>query len=282
MAEAKDVTITDPAGVAIASSATISIVLDGWDNTPALTAERAERATGDGTFPATIHRSRLQLTARGITTGLGSAAAVDQEGRRLRGMFADLANLGTIEVVERDGRVLTAKVELDGETKVSTHAEFGWLEWEIPLSMPDPFRYGSSRTWRIMPPGADSGLVWPLFSEGDELTWGADARVPAVVANQGRAPAWPVITVVGDFPAGVRLGDGLGAWVAWRRPCLPQTPVVFDFASHSVTVGGADQSWALTERGFWSVPPGGSVSPVLQPLGSGGGYADVEIRDTYL
>lgn len=236
---------------------------------------------GDGVFAGRQSWDGRPLLVRGHVSGLPRA----EVSRWLRA----LAALGTpgrasVLTVVDQGLTLSAEVLRREQPRQAHSLESGWVEWELPLVAPDPYLYGPPSTWQVFPAGVDAGLVWPLFSDGDVLTWGdsGDSQPPPQVENRGTAPAWPIVRVEGDFPSGFRLGDGSGRWVTWQRPVALGVPVVIDFAAHSVTVGGSDQSWALVEREFWSIPPGGVVQPVLVPIQAGGGRADVTVRDTWI
>jgi len=235
---------------------------------------------GDGGF---IDRARWKprtIVVRGWTFELDAPG--------LRDHLRELAVIchpraGGVIKISDEGVTLSAACHRSGRLKQSHHRPDGRIEWELVLVAPDPHLYGESRTYQVSTPSADYGLDWPLFVNGDVLTWGSgtDTTLAAEVRNMGNATAFPVVTVHGDFPAGFRIESGGGA-VEFRLPVTPAAPVTIDYAGHAATVGGAAQSWALTRRGFAGIPPGGVVKPVLRAVTTGAGYADYTIRDTYL
>lgn len=77
-------------------------------------------------------------------------------------------------------------------------------------------------------------------------------------------------------------GDGLGHWVVYRGAVTEQAPVRLDFAAGSASQGG-DRTQLVTGRGWWSVPPGGQVQPVVESLQQGTTCrCDITIYDTYI
>jgi hypothetical protein len=122
---------------------------------------------------------------------------------------------------------------------------------------------------------ASNGLVFPLrFTEsvGDEAS--------TSVSNTGSFDASPVITVVGPFPDGILIQHDQGA-LEWTGS-IGSSPLVLDCSprAHTAVLGGVDVSRNLKRRDFPVVPAGGSLS--LRVMSAGGGWIDVESRDTYL
>ena len=201
-------------------------------------------------------------------------------------MLSGLARHGqdvTVSVATPDGLTLTTVARLE-DSPTADRASHRLTRWLLPLVCPDPHLYGPAQSVRVSTPAADYGLDWPLFANGDVLTWGsgADLTVSGQIVNAGNAPASPTVTVYGDFPSGVSIGDGSGQTVVFAGVVTPQSPLVLDFAAHTATVGGEDRSHMLTGRGFFQVPPGGVLRPVLRAAGVGSGYADVQVRSTYM
>jgi len=286
--------LTDNAGVVVEAvtgveSGQLLMDLEGWLGGVGVRSDRTDRL-GNGTMKTPVWRTGRELTASGITD-CDDRQAAEIVARRLSGLFPSPESgnaFGVLAGRHDGGDWLYCDVKLDGTIKITIDADrFGGIDgrivsWEIPLYADDPYLYSAGRSVRVSSGSGDAGLVWPLFSEGDVLTWGTSDVETTQIVNRGNSEAFPTVTVLGDFPSGFRLGDGHGRWVVWRRPCYPTTPVLVDFATHSVTVGGADQSFALTSRDFWSVPADGVVAPVFEPLQAGSGYADFVVRDRYL
>lgn len=207
-------------------------------------------------------------------------------GHALNRMLSGLGRQGVesdLTVSTPDGLTLACRVRLE-DSPTPDHVTQRLTRWTLPLVAPDPCLYGPAQSVRVSTPAADYGLDWPLFANGDVLTWGsgADLTVSGWIVNAGNAAAWPVVTVYGDFPSGVSVGDGSGRTVTFAGIVTPQAPLVLDFAAHTATVGGEDRSHMLTGRGFFQAPPGGVLRPVLRAAGVGSGYADVQVRSTYM
>lgn len=121
------------------------------------------------------------------------------------------------------------------------------------------------------------GLRYPLSyglkAEGSGTNVG-------VLTNQGSSRAYPVFTVNGPMPDGVRLDfPGLQQSIHCTQP-VSDVPLVLDTRTRTASIGGQDVSRTLDERGFPTVPADGSINVVLSSLG--GGFVDCAIHDTYM
>lgn len=121
------------------------------------------------------------------------------------------------------------------------------------------------------------GLRYPLSyglkAEGSGTNVG-------VLTNQGSSRAYPVFTVNGPMPDGVRLDfPGLQQSIHCTQP-VNDVPLVLDTRTRTASIGGQDVSRTLDERGFPTVPADGSINVVLSSLG--GGFVDCAIHDTYM
>lgn len=123
---------------------------------------------------------------------------------------------------------------------------------------------------------AARGLAYPL-SYG---TAAVDARNVCTLVNNGSSRAYPVFTVQGPWPDGVQLTfPGLDMSLDYSQ-AVGSVPLVLDSRSRTASIGGLDVSRNLRQRGFPTVPPGGSLAVNLQSVGDG--YVTVECRDTYM
>ena len=122
----------------------------------------------------------------------------------------------------------------------------------------------------------DAGLAYPL-SYGRSAV---DARNVCTLVNNGSSRAYPVFTVQGPWPDGVQLTfPGRDMSLDYSQ-AVGSVPLVLDSRSRAASIGGLDVSRNLRQRGFPTVPPGGSVAVNLQSVGDG--YVTVECRDTYM
>ena len=243
------------------------------------------QSLGDGTILAPIDFPGRTITLSGTSVNL-SPSEVRALDRLLSGILRGSSGpdfrMGTVEVDDASGTWLHCRVQPDGKASVAAYQDAGYVDWQIPLYAADPHWYGPERIYNLLPPGSDYGLDWPLFVNGDVLTYGTDQSNPVSVTNGGNSPAWPTIIVKGDFPSGVKIGNGQGRYVVFRAACSISAPVTFDFKAGSVSTATGDQSVALTSRDFWSIPGGGSVMPTLEPIQAGGGMAELHMCDTWI
>lgn len=120
------------------------------------------------------------------------------------------------------------------------------------------------------------GLAYPL-SYGKAAV---DARNVCTLVNNGSSRAYPVFTVQGPWPDGVQLTfPGLDMSLDYSQ-AVGSVPLVLDSRSRAASIGGLDVSRNLRQRGFPTVPPGGSTTVNLQSVGDG--YVTVECHDTYM
>ena len=124
-------------------------------------------------------------------------------------------------------------------------------------------------------PGPD-GLAYPV-NYGRP---GGDGRNRGVLENHGTSRAYPQLTVVGDFPQGVRLLLGDGAIIEYTQPVTVGAPLDLDFRSRTARVDGRDMSRWLRHRGFSPVKARSSMSIVLKSEGEG--YVTCLTHDTYM
>lgn len=123
---------------------------------------------------------------------------------------------------------------------------------------------------------AAKGLAYPL-SYG---TAAVDARNVCTLVNDGSSRAYPVFTVQGPWPNGVQLTfPGLDMSLDYSQ-AVGSVPLVLDSRSRAASIGGLDVSRNLRQRGFPTVPAGGSTAVNLQSVGDG--YVTVECHDTYM
>ena len=262
--------------------------IDGFPGIVGVRGKTTERL-GSGVVAPAVHREGRKITIKGWAH-FANRSRTEQPGlvadltRTITGMWADGTKDGLLRIQHADEDLSSIVQPTPGsQWKLDTSLDYrGWLRYQIELLAEDPHLYGQARTYQIVPAGSQFGLHWPLFEEDNVLTWGVMDNAQVMIRNDGNAAALPVAQVIGDFPSGFRLGDGTGHWVTWQRPVAMTSPVVIDFASHAVTVDGSDQSWALTTLDFWQIPPGGRVSPILEPLQAGGGHVFITVCDTYL
>lgn len=121
-----------------------------------------------------------------------------------------------------------------------------------------------------------NGLKYPL-NYGLKLD-GVGQNV-ALLYNNGTSRAYPTFTVHGPMD-GVRLDfPGTQQSIVCDQT-VRDVPLILDCRSRTAQLGGQDVSRQLSQRGFPSIPAGGSLRIVLSTLGTG--FVDCSVRDTYM
>ena len=236
----------------------------------------------DGTVTSGIRRPGRELTLEGTWFGPGEVEA--------------RAFIDALDAIGADGAPVTVRrttgagerhcvCVLDGGPKISATVEdtFARVVWALPLYAPDPHLYGHG--WHCQARTADpgAGLMWPLFAPDGLLSWGSYTGLrDGLLANAGTVDAWPTVVLTGTALSGCVLSNGAGREVVYRGPVSTRSPVTVDFAAGRATVAGGDTTELVTGRGWWSVPPGGTVAPTVRSLQAGATLiADFIVYDTY-
>lgn len=261
--------------------------LAGWYETPEPKITVTERGQGDGAHDITA--SSIMYNQRTVTIGyriLADSSRVDAL-QQLTQLDKYTHQLVTARVVDagQDTYVTgyyqrsidqsiqnPAWQDITGTlTIVAARPErLAWTPYRVQL------RAASTGDTGLQYGGKATGLSYPL-SYGVRAT---DARNTAMLVNRGSSRAYPVLTVNGDFDAGVIIDfPGTGAYLRYTQP-VGYTPLVLDSRSRTATVGGLDVTRYLSSRGFPVVEPYSSVSAVL--LSGGSGWVTCEVRDTYM
>lgn len=123
---------------------------------------------------------------------------------------------------------------------------------------------------------ARNGLKYPL-DYGLKLD-GVGSNV-GLLYNNGSSRAYPVFVVHGPMD-GVRLDfPGTQQSIVCDQT-VRDVPLVLDCRSRTAQLGGQDVSRQLEQRGFPTIPAGGSLRVTLSNLGTG--FVDCSVRDTYM
>lgn len=123
---------------------------------------------------------------------------------------------------------------------------------------------------------ARNGLKYPL-DYGLKLD-GVGSNV-GLLYNNGSSRAYPTFVVHGPMD-GVRLDfPGTQQSIVCDQT-VRDVPLVLDCRSRTAQLGGQDVSRQLEQRGFPTIPAGGSLRVVLSNLGTG--FIDCSVRDTYM
>lgn len=117
------------------------------------------------------------------------------------------------------------------------------------------------------------------------LTYGEDLADPqATVSNRGNSTAYLQAIVVGDFPGGVTISNGLGTGsLTYPWEISREAPLQLD-GRGSAFIGDTNVARLLSAREFriLQVPAGQTGSIFLDGMQGGTGYLQVEVGDTYV
>lgn len=252
--------------------------LDGWFGGVGTKGDQPQRELGHGLFPRDAVRTGRDLTLAG-SLFFRLEEWRDLADRYVSGILWD-GTYGTLTYTV-EGLELSTRVRLDGEVKHATKGH-QWIDFEVPLVAADPFLYAPARVVQVTPPGYGEGIRWaggPL--EGDVLRFYGGPPPGGVLTNAGNADAWPVITVRGSWPNGVRIRAGRRA-VHYPFAVWPQAPLTIDMRRGALTMGGVDVTHEAVRRDWIKVPPRGVTTVYADQFAPSSGWADCTIHDTYI
>ena len=263
--------------------------LSGWYQTPDAKVTVTSRGQGDGGHD--IVADNVMYDARVVTVGYRIIAGSDRE--------EALRQLALLDKLVH--RLVTCRVIDDGQDTCCSGGYYVrsleqkiqnplWqnLSGDITLVFERPERLSTTAQRCQLLPSIESdrvGLSYGPAARGlaYPLSYGmaaVDARNVCTLMNNGSSRAYPVFTVQGPWPDGVQLTfPGLDMSLDYAQ-AVGSVPLVLDSRSRTASIGGLDVSRNLRQRGFPTVPPGGSTAVNLQSVGDG--YVTVECRDTYM
>lgn len=263
--------------------------LSGWYQTPDAKVTVTPRGQGDGGHD--IVADNVMYDARVVTVGYRIIAGSDRE--------EALRQLALLDKLVH--RLVTCRVIDDGQDTCCSGGYYVrsleqkiqnplWqnLSGDITLVFERPERLSTTAQRCQLLPSIESdrvGLSYGPAARGlaYPLSYGmaaVDARNVCTLMNNGSSRAYPVFTVQGPWPDGVQLTfPGLDMSLDYAQ-AVGSVPLVLDSRSRTASIGGLDVSRNLRQRGFPTVPPGGSTAVNLQSVGDG--YVTVECRDTYM
>lgn len=278
-------TLTDSDGVKISAEydhdghqdgPDLLVDLVGWVGGVSIRTNNVERL-GHGSFKTKNYRTDRALTLMMMFERETRSELWNLE-RGISGLFAD-GGYGTLEI-SADDNPLFAEVRLDGEVKVDTFLDGGYLEAEIPLLAPDAHIYGEWREMNLQPADAGVGFDFVPFESG-VITFGSAVSTDNyLVWNQGNAKSYPQFKIVANLPGGFAVGMG-DKRVTYPWPTFADVPVIVDMRGE-VLVNGVDQSYLLGERDWSYVERLSVETPFFEPLQGGNGFCVVSFRDTNL
>ena len=260
--------------------------IEGWWSTPTAKVSVIARGQGDGGHD--VSEDDISYASRTVTlhwnanaSGRGALTVLTDRVRRLA------HRLVTMRVVDGMEDTYCA----DGYLTLAQQPDYragSIADSTITIVFERPERLSTTAQRCQLLPSIESdrvGLSYGSAARGlaYPLSYGmaaVDARNVCTLVNNGSSRAYPVFTVQGPWPDGVQLTfPGLDMSLDYSQ-AVGSVPLVLDSRSRAASIGGLDVSRNLRQRGFPTVPPGGSVAVNLQSVGDG--YVTVECRDTYM
>lgn len=260
--------------------------IEGWWSTPTAKVSVIARGQGDGGHD--VSEDDISYASRTVTlhwnanaSGRGALTVLTDRVRRLA------HRLVTMRVVDGMEDTYCA----DGYLTLAQQPDYragSIADSTITIVFERPERLSTTAQRCQLLPSIESdrvGLSYGSAARGlaYPLSYGmaaVDARNVYTLVNNGSSRAYPVFTVQGPWPDGVQLTfPGLDMSLDYSQ-AVGGVPLVLDSRSRTASIGGLDVSRNLRQRGFPTVPPGGSVAVNLQSVGDG--HVTVECRDTYM
>ena len=260
--------------------------IEGWWSTPTAKVSVIARGQGDGGHD--VSEDDISYASRTVTlhwnanaSGRGALTVLTDRVRRLA------HRLVTMRVVDGMEDTYCA----DGYLTLAQQPDYragSIADSTITIVFERPERLSTTAQRCQLLPSIESdrvGLSYGSAARGlaYPLSYGmaaVDARNVCTLVNNGSSRAYPVFTVQGPWPDGVQLNfPGLDMSLDYSQ-AVGGVPLVLDSRSRAASIGGLDVSRNLRQRGFPTVPPGGSVAVNLQSVGDG--HVTVECRDTYM
>lgn len=263
--------------------------VEGWFETPDDKTVMSERGQGDGAHD--VWASDILYSARVLTLHF-IASAHDRQGVvRLLNKVRRVCAHSKVRFRLRDAGYdcyTTGRATVKASAK---YARDGWLDdctitvtCERPeiLSMDEytcqlsAMHVSGGNVGLKYGVNARNGLKYPL-DYGLKLD-GVGSNV-GLLYNNGSSRAYPTFVVHGPMD-GVRLDfPGTQQSIVCDQT-VRDVPLVLDCRSRTAQLGGQDVSRQLEQRGFPTIPAGGSLRVVLSNLGTG--FIDCSVRDTYM
>lgn len=256
--------------------------IDGWYDLPGVKTKLEDRLGRDGAYR--VRDEAITYSAR--TVVIHAAFVGDTREYAVKDVFTRLNRLNR--------RVVRVRLDDIDDTYIDGYLEIEYgPRWrtsdifQITVTAADPVRYAWERQSQTLTAGVRRGaatyeVTYPIVYEGADT----DLNSTGAVVNRGNIGSAPVITVHGRLSGGFTLIDGTGRAIVYRGEVFPAAPVVVDCVAKTVMVAGVSQTWALTRREWFEVPPnGGSLSVSFQPAQDvtvGEAWAEVSFRDAWI
>ncbi|RFA14553.1 hypothetical protein B7R21_06300 [Subtercola boreus] len=226
----------------------------GWDSTPDIRRDEAQKPLAAGSFDAVGYFSSRVISISGLCFA-DSPEKLFYYQQRLSGLLAgpEPAHL----VVDQAGLTTSASVRLASKTQFQVTLWGVQASYQIQFWAADPRKYGESHTFT------------------------ADPATPLVVSawQYGNFAAYPVLTITGSMPS-YSVSSG-GKTYQVNKSVTAGHPHQIFMDSGLLIVDGFPVYGVVEQAGIWAVPPGQTISQTLAPSG-GTGVMTVTVADTYI
>lgn len=256
--------------------------IKGWWSTPDSKVSMTARESGDGSHD--VEPSAVLYASRTVTIDCevqgNNRAEVEERMESLLAMAHELVMLRVVD--EESDTCVEGFVTVETEAgKATRNAE----DVTVTVVCPRPERLSTEPSVGFMSPSAhgfgglvyDSGVLrWPLtYGDGAE-----SVKSVCTVTNRGTSKAYPIIYVSGYMPQGFAVtNQSTGEQLVYSQP-VGSSVLEIDCRSRTASVSGVDVTRNVIQRGFPTVPAGGSLTLSLSAEGIG--TVEVAVRDTYV
>jgi len=231
--------------------------LAGWDDTPGVRSAILVKAQQDGGWDAAGFTDARVVT---ITGAVAEASA--QAAYTIAHQLAALRPQQVVEVVVVNAAIGT----LSALARITVGVKPSWIgttafEYTLTVTAPDPLKYGpptfATATLSTATPGA--GKVYPLAYPVDYGIAPGVTPGAVSVANDGTAPYWPRLRILGPVTNPVVTLVESGAWVRYNGALLAGQWLDLDMVNRRVLLQGqVSVRQSVSSAGDWlCVPPGG-------------------------
>jgi hypothetical protein len=181
--------------------------------------------------------------------------------------------------VEDSFGVRSSTVTLGGKTSwiqmTDTVANF-----KLDLYAPDPYVYGPQKQLQVNSISYYGGATFPAafpFSFNRP-----PSALSLVIDNAGNVDSWPIFVATGDLPTGFTVTNNAGRTVTYSGTVTYNAPVSIDMQRGIAMQNGVDRSDNITQRQWFSIPPGSAIQPSFGALTPGPGWCDILYKDTWI
>lgn len=224
-----------------------------------------ERPQGHGSFPVSASwRSSLAVSFH-VAVAYESERDMLVQLERLASIGVD----GPVPMVVSDAVRSTQRLVTVRATPVKDHHGHLVGEMDFDCLARDPRRYSVNDQWVSGSPLKPSGglvwpVVWPAVWAGEQ---GSDGRI--TLTNEGTKLSSPRYRVYGGYDGFTLTNVGTQERVGFHWTVPSGSFVELDFATRTATLDGqADVTRYLTNREWWDVAPGRSVTAQLEVDGA--------------